>query len=145
MVEYSDPQFERIKAAFNAQEIPRVTGETLRTYFEYLKENLTCPCMLTGMESIKYFGWEARYSFGYGSKKERERLRREKGSFEDKYELGTLDDATVDEGWDILVNVQRIPYRKRFTIPLSELQAVDKASRNYQLLHDYSVWFVNWR
>ncbi len=79
MVEYSDPQFERIKAAFNAQEIPRVTGETLRTYFEYLKENLTCPCTLTGIESIKYFGWEARYSFGYGSKKERERLRREKG------------------------------------------------------------------
>ena len=144
MSEHTPPQFERIKAVFNTREIPDVTGETLHTYFEYLKENLICPCMLTGIESMGYFVWEERYSFGYGSKEEYERQRQKNGSFTDKYELGTLDDATVDKEWDILVNVQRIPYRKRFTIPLSELQAIDKASRNYQLLHDYSVWFVNW-
>ncbi len=144
MIEYNDPQEERIKAVFDTQEIPRVIGETLHIYFEYLKENLTCPCMLTGIESMGYFGWEERYAFGYGSKKEYERRRQENGSFRDKYELRTLDNATVDERWDILVNVQRIPHRKRFTIPLSELQAIGQSSRNYQLLHDYSVWFVNW-
>ena len=68
MNEYNDPQFERIKAVFNTQEIPCVTGETLHRYFEYLKENLTCPCMLTGIESIGYFSWEERFSFGHGSK-----------------------------------------------------------------------------
>lgn len=143
MIEYNVPQFERIKAVFNTQEVLRVTGETLYIYFEYLKESLTCPCMLAGIESMGYFGWEERYSFGYGSKEEYERLRKENGSFRDKYELRTLEDAMVDEEWDILVNVQRIPYRKRFTIPLSELQVIDKTSHNYRLLHDYSVWFVN--
>jgi len=64
MNEYNDPQFERIKAVFNTQEILRVTGETLHRYFEYLKENLTCPCILTGIESMGYFSWEERYSFG---------------------------------------------------------------------------------
>jgi hypothetical protein len=145
MNEYSNPQFERIGAVFNTQEIPNVTGETLRRYFDYLKENLACPCLLTGIESLGYFDWEERFVFGYGDKEEYKRLRRERGSYKDKYELRSLDDAAVDEVWDILVNVQRIPYRKRFTIPLSELQAVDRASHNYQLLKDYTVWYVNWR
>jgi hypothetical protein len=61
-----DEQFERIKAVFRTQEIPPVTSENLDRYFEYLKENLTCPCMLTGIESIGHFGWEERFEFGYG-------------------------------------------------------------------------------
>lgn len=145
MSEYNNPQFERIRAVFNTQEIPNVTGETLHRYFDYLKENLVCPCLLTGIESLGYFDWEERFVFGYGDEEEYKRLRRERGSYKDKYELRSLDDAKVDEAWDILVNVQRIPYRKRFTIPLSELQAVDRVSRNYQLLKDYTVWYVNWR
>lgn len=140
-----DEQLERIKAIFNAAEVPSVTNSTLRQYFEYLKANLASPCMLTGIESLGYFSWEERFSFGYGRKSEYERLRREKGSYHEQYELRTLEDATVDEDWDILVKVERIPHRKRFTIPLSELQAVDKNSNNYQLLEDYSVWYVNWR
>jgi hypothetical protein len=145
MSKYSNTQFERIRAVFNTQEIPSVAGETLHRYFDYLKENLVCPCLLTGIESLGYFDWEERFVFGYGDKEEYKRLRRERGSYKDKYELRGLDDAKVDEAWDILVNVQRIPYRKRFTIPLSELQAIDRTSRNYQLLKDYTVWYVNWR
>ena len=144
MTQSLDLQFDRIKHVFKTQEIPRVTDETLHIYFEYLKENLECPCVLTGIESMGYFSWEERFSFGYGSEKEHERLRREKGSFRDQYKLKTFD-AVVDGEWDILVKVERIPHRKRFTIPLSELEAVDKTSRDYQLLHDYTVWFVNWR
>lgn len=144
MIETKNPQFERIKQVFGRDEIPRVTGETLHRYFEYLKVRLACPCMLTGIESIRFFGWEERFEFGYGSKAEYERLRRQEGSYKDKYELREFD-AVVDEKWDILVKVQRIPYRKRFEIPLSQLQAVDKSSGNYQLLNDYTVWYVNWR
>ena len=92
---------------------------------------------------MKYFGWEARFEFGQGSEDEYQELRRQRGSYKEKYELHTLDDAEVDEGWDIVVNVHRVPYRKRFVIPLSQLQAVDRRSRNYQLLNDYTVWFVN--
>jgi hypothetical protein len=143
MAQSLDLQFDRIKRVFRTNEIPRVTDETLHIYFEHLKENLECPCVLTGIESMGYFSWEERFSFGYGSEKEHERLRREKGSFRDQYKLKTFD-AVVDGEWDILVKVERIPHRKRFTIPLSELEVVDKTSRNYQLLHDYTVWFVNW-
>ena len=141
----ADEQSERIKAVFNVSEIPDVTGSTLRQYFEHLKANLTCPCMLTGIESIGYFNWEERFEFGYGSKDEYQRLRRQRGSYKDQYELRTLEDATEDEHWDVLVKVERIPNRKRFTIPLSELEAVDEDSDEYQLLNDYSVWFVNWQ
>ena len=140
-----DEQFERIKAAFNTAEIPTVTSPTLHRYFEYLKANLTCPCILTGIESMGYFSWEERFEFGYGSKGEYQRLKRERGSYRDQYELHTLEDATVDQDWDILVKVERIPHRKRFTIPLSELQAIDEESDTYQLLNDYTVWYVNWR
>ncbi|HNS45180.1 MAG TPA: calcium-binding protein [Alphaproteobacteria bacterium] len=143
MSEFDNPQFDRIKQVFGTAEIPVVTGATLNTYFEYLKVHLTCPCLLTGIESIGFFGWEERFEFGYGSKRDYERLRQERGSYHDHYRLKTLD-AVVDEEWDILVKVQRVPHRKQFTIPLSELQAVDKSSANYQLLNDYSVWFVNW-
>ncbi len=138
-------QFKRIKAVFNTKKIPSVTGSTLRTYFEYLEANLACPCLLTGIESMGYFGWEERFEFGYGSKNRYERLRRKRGSYRDQYKLRSLEDATVNPKWDILVKVERIPHRKRFTIPLSELEAVDKASDTYQLLNDYSVWYVNCR
>lgn len=144
MPEFNNPQDNRIRQVFGTKEIPRVNADTLQTYFNYLKENLDVPCLLTGIESLGYFGWEARYSFGYGDKADYERLRKKEGSYKDKYELSEFD-ATLDVEWDILVNVKRIPYRKRFTIPLSELQAVDKTSKNYQLLNDYTVWFINWR
>ena len=139
-----DEQVKRIKQVFGTKEIPSVTAKTIRAYFQFLKKNIVCPCLLTGIESMGYFSWEERFSFGYGSEKEHQQLRRERGSFRDKYELTTFD-AQVDGDWDILATVYRIPHRKKFTIPLSELQAVDTASRNYQLLNDYAVWFVNWR
>ena len=32
---------------------------------------------------------------------------------------------------------------KSFEYPLCNLEAVDKKSRHYQLIHDYCVWFAN--
>jgi hypothetical protein len=90
-----------------------------------------------------YFGWEERYSFGFGSQAEYQRLRKEHAPFEDEYELKAFD-ARLEVEWDILVDVRRTSDGKRFTIPLSELEAVDETSQNYQLLNDYTVWFVNW-
>jgi hypothetical protein len=138
-----EKQEHRIKQVFGVEEIPRVTRKTIGVYFEYLKSHLSCPCTLTGIESMGYFSWEERFEFGYGTKAEYERLRRERGSYHDKYELITFDAWVGD--WDILANVYRLPGRKKFTIPLSELEGVDKKSRNHQLLKDYTVWFVNWQ
>ena len=130
----TDEQFERIEAVFNTPGIPNVSASAVRQYFEYLKANLTCPCTLTGIESIGYFGWEERYDFGYGSKRDYERLRKERGSYHDQYELLTLENAVAYGDRDMLVKVERKSPRKRFEIPLSELQAVDEDSDNHQVV-----------
>jgi hypothetical protein len=141
-----DEQENRIKQVFGAAEVPSVRADTLQTYCSYLKQNLEVPCLLTGIESIGYFGWEERFEFGYGSKAEYERLRKERGSYHDQYTLEEFE-AAIEDGWniDIVVKVKRTTDGKRFTIPLSELEVVDKASDNYVRLNDYTVWMVNWR
>jgi hypothetical protein len=50
----------------------------------YLKENIELPCILTGIED---FPWEEKYVFGYGNKKEYEKLKKENPSFKDKFEI----------------------------------------------------------
>jgi hypothetical protein len=50
-----------------------------------------------------------------------------------------------DEGAGILVKVQRVSDKKRFTLPLAKLKTTEQKSPNHRLLDDYSVWFVNYR
>lgn len=144
MSEDEDPQFARIMQIFGTTEIPSVDADNLQTYFNYLKDNLEVPCLLTGIESIGYFGWEERFEFGYGSKAEYQRLQKERGSYHDQYELKEFE-VEIEPGWDMWVEVRRTSDGERFTIPLSELEAVDETSENYILLNDYTVWIVNWR
>ena len=110
---------------------------------KYIRENLTLPCSLTGIESMGYFSWEERYSFGYGDKKEYENIRKREGSYKDNYECRKFIVEVVDD-WDILIKVIRKNDKKKFEIPLSELEATDKKSSDYQLLNDYTIWRVNW-
>ena len=62
----------------------------------------------------------------------------------DTYNLLSFDDE-VDPNSGIFVNVQRVSDKKKFFLPLADLEATDEKSENYQLLDDFSVWFVNWR
>jgi hypothetical protein len=142
--EADDPQSTRILQILGAQEMPRVNAITLSTYLNYLKAHLQLPCLVRGIESIGYFGWEERFQFGYGSKVEYEKLRREYGSLKDEFDLKAVE-GEIEPGWDMLVKVRRTGDGKRFTIPLSELKAVDENSDNAVLLNDYTVWIVNWR
>ena len=48
-------------------------------------------------------------------------------------------------GYGISVNVKRVSDKRKFTLPLADLESTDKQSNNYQLLDDYSVWFVNYQ
>ena len=133
-----DKQDERISSIFGG-EIPNVAEESLATYLAYLKEPLELPCELTGIED---FDWEEYYVLGPGDQKEYERLKKTRPSYRDKYDLLSLSDEV--DGWvGILVNVKRVSDKKKFTLPLAELEATDERSKNYQLLDDYSVWFVN--
>ena len=135
-----DDQDQRISAIFGG-EIPDVTEESLETYRAYLQEHLELPCQLTGIED---FDWEEYYVIGPGDQKEYENLKKTRPSYRDKFNMISIEDL-IDERAGILVEVRRVSDRKKFTLPLAELEATEKKSQNYQLLDDYSVWFVNYR
>jgi hypothetical protein len=117
-----------------------VTGKTLSTYLKYLKNHVEIPCQLTGIED---FEWGELYVFGFGSKREYEELKKTQPSYTDKFNLIDFI-ADIDDEYDgIFVNAQRLSDKKQFILPLADLKSTDKKSKNYQLLDDYSVWFVN--
>jgi len=117
-----------------------VTRKTLSTYLKYLKNHVEIPCQLTGIED---FEWEEAYVFGFGSKREYQELKTTQPSYTDKFNLIDFIDDIDDEYDGIFVNVQRLSDKKQFILPLADLKSTDKKSKNYQLLDDYSVWFVN--
>ncbi len=133
-----------------------VNRVNLEKYFEYLKNNIEMPCILTGIESAGCFSWEEYYTFGPGKRKKYEKLKRKYPSYTDKYELVSFDGFDEDEGIfvqviticdKVKVNLHFITIsgRKKYTFPLADLEAVDENSNNSQILDDYSVWFVNYR
>ncbi len=138
----SDEQEKRIALILSDDEVnedkPWKTSKTLEKYFKYLKENLDSPCFMTGIED---FSWEERYVFGYGSKKEYEQLKKDRPSYTDIFELIAFENE-VDE--QILVKVKRPSDNKIFVIELDALEAIDKTTKNYQILDDYAVWYVNY-
>ena len=137
-----DEQDERIaKILLGKDEIPEVNGKTLKRYLDHLKANLTFPCHLTGIED---FPWEEHYVFGYGSKAEYEKLKKTQASYTDTFELLGFDEE-LHEDCGLLVQVRRTSDNKKFTLQLEDLKATDDHSKNYQILDDYSVWFVNYR
>jgi hypothetical protein len=136
-----DEQKIRIFRVLGENKVPKVNGRTLRIYLAYLMKNLEFPCHLTGIED---FSWEERYVFGYGSKTEYEKLKKTQPSYTDTFEFLGFDDE-IEENYGILVNVKRVSDKRKFTLPLADLKSTDEQSKNYQLLDDFSVWFVNYR
>lgn len=135
-----DKQRQRLADIFGTEGVPSVQTETLERYLDHLKQNLEFSCQLTGIED---FPWEEFYVIGPGSKEEHEQLRKTKPSYMDTYELLSFDGVKSRAG--IFVNVQRMSDKKHFVLPLADLKATNKKSRNYELLDDFSAWFVNWR
>jgi len=138
MGEY-EKQEERIIAILGTKKLD-VTRKTVRTYLSYLKKHVVIPCQLTGIED---FEWEEPYVFGYGSKREYEELKKTQPSYTDKFNLIKFADEMDDYYDGIFVQVLRVSDKKKFILPLADLKSTDRKSKNYQLLDDYSVWFVN--
>ena len=134
-----DKQEKRIIAILGTKKYG-VTGATLKKYLKYLKKHIGFPCQLTGIED---FDWEEFYVFGPGSKREYEELKETHPSYKDKFSLIDFVDNLDDWELGIFVVVRRESDRKKFVLPLADLKAVNKKSQHYQLLDDYSVWFVN--
>lgn len=112
------PEGELIRQVFAEYE-DGVEGELGQLYAwdEYLTANLTLPFEAEVSE------FQERGSFRVG----------------DKVKVAELFEA--DDHYGIIVKLG--PNRKGSHFPLSDLEAVDKKSPQYPLVHAYSVWFAN--
>lgn len=116
-------------------------------FFDYLSNELELRCDVTGVED---FEWEEFYVIGPGSRHTYESLKVHQPSYNDVFELVAIGNG-AESPWmmfpyeDLVADARRKSDGKHFRLGLSEIEAVDKKSENYQLLHDYSVWFGNWR
>ncbi len=129
---------EKVKQILGSDDID-VSSRNLKKYLQYLKKNLKFPCQV---EPIEEFSWEEYYVFGPGNKKEYEKLAQTRPCYTDIFKLlGLQDEFFEEEG--IMADVQRLSDKKKFTVPLENLEPTDADSPNYQLLDDYSVWFCN--
>jgi hypothetical protein len=140
----TNEQFRRIDAILGDSG-ERDLGAAVQVYFQYLKKSLVLPCEVTGSED---FRWEEYYVIGPGRKAEHDRLRKQQPSYMDHYELLGIELGEVSEwmlfsGDDIAAHVRRLSDNKEFVLGLAELEAVDHASPNFQLLNDYAVFLVN--
>lgn len=133
-----DEQDKRIEKILGQFDMDVNEGSSLK-YMDYLKNNIEFPCQLTGIED---FSWEEYYLFGPGNKKEYEKLKMKQPSYTDIFSLISFDND-LDESNGILVEVERLSDKKKFILPLADLKSTDTDSKNYQLLDDFSVWFVN--
>ncbi len=133
-----DKQDKRIKQILGRFDM-EVSEDSSLKYMDYLKRNIEFPCQLTGIED---FPWEEYYVFGPGSKKEYEKLKKKQPSYKDTFNLVGFENE-LDENNDILVKVERLSDKKKFILSLADLKSSDGESKNYQLLDDYLVWFVN--
>jgi hypothetical protein len=122
-------------------EVIEVNEETAMKYMNYLSQTLKFPCHLKGVE---VFRWEEEYRLGGGSKKEYEKLKKDNPSYSDTFELVELLPGFEEENFDLLAHVKRLSDNKIFHIGLSWLEATNKKDHNHELLHDYSVWNINY-
>jgi len=120
-------------------------AEAFSRWYDYLNMSLSLPCEVTGVED---FQWEEFYVLGPGSADEYKRLRQDRPSYRDMFELTTISADSQSE-WcmvprELMAHVTRKADRKRFVLGLSELKTMEKGSKNQQLLHDYRVFVVNY-
>jgi len=137
-------QDRRIGDIFGTHTIPKVTKETLAISLDYLKQHLEVPCQLTGIESRGCFAWEEAYIFGRRRPKEYAQRKQHQPSYTDTYAFLRFEEE-YDPYAGLAVRVKRVSDSKRFVLPVANLKATEKPSKNHQLLDDYVVWFVNWR
>ena len=127
--------------AKDLDEIPIVSSDTIKIYYQHLKEILANNILLTGRESLGYFEWEEQFEWDDGNESAYEKLRDKYGSFKDKYQLLALLSDNREE--KIIAEVLRQDDQKTFHIPLEDLEACDQAGEAWLCLEDYAFWFEN--
>ncbi len=141
-----DDQYDRIFKIFGVEDEDSadVDAENLETFLLFLNKEITFPIIVTGIEDMGCFGWEEFYTFGPGSKKEYEKLKKKRPSFRDRYNLISINEE-FDEDEGLYANVQRISDKRKFTLTLADLKAVEEKTNYARHLDDYAVWHANFR
>ena len=139
-----DAQQARIDAIFGSDE--ELTFEAaIERFYQHLQQSLKLPCDVTGIED---FRWEEYYVLGPGAPAEYEKLSKTQPSYQDIFELLSIEKEVFSE-WmmfdseDLAARVRRQSDGVEFYLGLAEIEAVGRGTGNYQLLDDYSVRFVN--
>ena len=143
--EDGDEAFARVEAILGGRD-DLAFEDAIDLLCAHLRDHLVLPCEVTGTED---FQWDEPYVLGGWSPREYERLKKTRPSYTDRFQLLSIDRARRSE-WmlfyeDIAARVRRVSDGKTFVLGLAELQPTDTQSTNYQLLRDYSIWFVNSR
>jgi len=139
-----DAQHARIEAIVGDDEESSF-DDCIEKFYNHLKASLKIPC---DVKSIEDFRWEEYYVIGPGDPHEHAKLRKNRPSCKDTFELLAIEPDVYSE-WmmfsddDLSAHVRRKSDGKEFYVGLAEIEAADTKSKNYQLLDDYSVWFVN--
>ncbi|AMW29533.1 MULTISPECIES: calcium-binding protein [Arthrospira] len=111
----------------------------LKLYLQYLKKEIKLPCYVTGSDE---FDWEEEYLFSSGRKKEYQKQKINNPSYQDTFEiLSFVDKFDAEDG--LKVEVRRVSDEKLFTLVLADLECTDEESDNYELIEDYSIWFLS--
>ena len=139
-----DAQQARIHAIFGDDEQLNFE-QAFERFYQHLQQSLKLPCDVTGIED---FRWEEYYVLGPGDEVEYQNLCITQPSYNDTFELLSIEKETVSEwmlfgGEDLAAHVRRKSDNKQFYLGLAEIEAIEQDSLNYQLLDDYAVWFVN--
>lgn len=62
-----------------------------------------------------------------------------------KYQIIDFNKNLSDEEYGIIVTSIDIIEKHTFEIPLCDLEVIDKKSKYYLLIEDYSYWYNNYR
>lgn len=117
-----------------------VNKGNLQKYLKYITNNIEKPCLLTWRDD---FDWEEKYVFWYWDPEEYEKLKKTRPSYTDTFSFIEFDELLYYES-ELFVKVRRKGDRRKFTIWLSRLKAIDKESENHQLIEDYASWVGNY-
>lgn len=132
-------QDKRVAKIFELDEPPEMNMKTLGKYKNFLENRLILPVRVTGIED---FDWEEFYVLGPGDKDEYRELKKNRPSYTDIFEIIGFSDY-VDDMRGIFVDVRRIADKKKFVLPLADVEGVEKKSESTSIMDDYAVWQVN--
>lgn len=115
-----------------------VNEENLTRYLQFLKARIKPHYKLTGNGE---FDWEEEYVSGGKSKKEYEKLKKQRPSYTDTFSLVQFCDVGTE---GIMVKVERTSDRRQFILPLIDLDVTPEDPEHFELIDNYLLWFFSY-